>query len=425
MTIFIRRVRFSLAVATGIGCLAAVNAPHAAQWYTEPSLTLRAERNDNFLRTANGFLGQNVYSATPLVTIGSQTENSVVLASGHLTSYNYPGRDELDNTGAGANATLRYDYERFGWSLDGGIARTVLLAYQNIDVDASLFTGDTTTRTLSATPTLRWSLTPRLYLTGQASQSDVEYAGTFASLYRDYRLNAPSLTASYNFSEITTLSASVSDSMLEYTNTDFPVTSETQTGTIGVKTQLSERFELNASAGLRRTTNDTTQLQPVCVVFVGSICAMPPGTLPMLPVESTVLNEGRIYNASVTWRYENGSVTGRAAQNIVPSGQAASLLSTTFGATIAHNVSPYLTAQFAVTSTRNRADADTLVLNSSVNYDFLRVEPALSWRVSEPWTARLSYGRSRYNYVTFADEVVYNSVYLTLSWNPPRRYISF
>lgn len=417
----LRRIRLALAVAMSVGCVAAMNTSRAAQWYTEPSLTLSAGRDDNFLRTANGDVGQNIYSATARLTAGSQTENSNVRASAYATPYNYPGRDELDNTGAGANATLSHDYERFGLNLDGGIARSVLLAYENVDVDASRFVDDTTTRAVSATPTLRWSITPTFELRAAASHSDVEYSGSRASLYSDYRINAPSLTATYLFNETTQFSVVVSDSLTEYTNTAFPATSETQSGRIGVNTQMSERFDLNVSVGLRRTTSETTQLQPVCAVFVGSVCIV----FVNQPVENTVLNEGSTYNASLTWQYVNGSITGRASQEVVPSGQAASLLGTIFGGTITHGISPYLSAQLSVTSSRYRADANTAVLNSNVNYDFYRVEPALSWRVSETWTSRLTYGRTRYDYVTSADKTIDNSVYLTLSWNPLRRYVSF
>lgn len=421
MTIF-RRIRPALVVTAGIGCFAATGAPWAAQWYAKPSLVLQAGWEDNFLRAGSANAGQNTYAATPRIEVSSLTENSAVQASAYATSYKYPGRGELDNTGAGASATLNRNYERFGWNLDGGLARTVLLSYQNIDVDASRFADDTMTRSTSATPTLRWSLTPRFFVSAATSYSDVEYAGSRAQLYRDYRVNAPSLTANYAWSEITQFYATASDSLIEYTNTDFPVTSETQSGYVGVNTRLSELFDLNVSAGTRRTTNDTTQLQPVCLVFVGSLCAVPPV---ILPVETTTLREGRVYNANLTWRYENGAITGRAAQNIVPSGQAASILSTTFSGTIAHDFSPRFGAQFSVTSSRYRTDANTLVLNPNVNYDFLRVEPALSWRISEPWTARLSYGRSRYNYVTLATELAYNSAYLTLSWRPERKYVSY
>jgi hypothetical protein len=424
MTIRMRRIRPALAVATAIGWLAATNAPQAAQWYTEPSLTLQAGWQDNFLRRTTGSDSQNTYIATPRIIVGSQTDNSDVLANAYVTRYNYPGRGELDNTGVGTNATARYDFEqRFGLGLDAGFARSVLLAYQNVDVDASRFADDTTARSTSVTPTLRWSLSQTLELRAAAGYSDVEYSGSRAPFYRNYRVNSPSLTATYIQSEVTRFFATVSDSMLEYTNTDFPATTETQTGRIGMDMRLSERLSLNASFGSRRSTSDTTQLQPVCVVFVGSSCV--PGQFVIQPVARTVLNDGRVYSANVTWQYEKGSVSGRATQETVPSGQAASVLSTTFGGTIVHNFSPTVSAQFLVTGSRYRSDADTLVLNANVNYDFFRVEPSLNWRISEPWTANLSYGRSRYNYATFADEVIYNSVFLTLSWKPPRQYVSY
>lgn len=260
-----QRRQLALAIAALV-CVANSTRAIAAQWYTEPSLALRAGREDNFLRTVNGDLAQNIYSVSPRIVLGSQTENSSVRANAYLTTYRYPGLEELDNTGAGADASLSYDYERFGYSLNGGIVRNVLLSYENIGVDASRTIDDTTSRTGSVTPSLRWFVTPRIQLSAASSYSDVEYSGGNASLYRDYRINAPSLTATYLFSEITQLYVTGRDQLIEYTNTAFPATSETRSGSVGINTQLSERFDLNASVGLRRTTSDTTQVQPVCVI---------------------------------------------------------------------------------------------------------------------------------------------------------------
>lgn len=400
---------------------AAVPAAHAAQWYSEPSLSISAGRDDNFTRSVTGGSAQNIFTTEPRIALGTQTENSNVLATAYLQDYRYPGREELNNTGGGVRGILGLDYERYGLDLNGGIARTVLVAYENIDVDAARAIDDTTTRTLSMNPSFRWSLNETFNLRAAVSHADVEYSGASASLYRDYRNNAPALTATYVYSEITRFFAEITDSRIEYTNTAVPLTSATISESLGVTTQLSERLDTTVSVGLRRTTTESQQPQLVCIVFIGSSCVQ--YTIQLVDTEA--VNEGRIYNASLAWRYPVGSVTLGATQNVVPSGQAASVLGTTFSAAIRHALSPALSTYLSVTSSRYRTDQNTPLLTPSVNYDFFRVEPGLSWQIRETLTASLWYGRTRQDFVASGATTINNSTYLTLSWTPLRRYISF
>ncbi len=416
------RIRFTALTAAAVACVTAISSARAAQWYTEPSLALTAGYEDNFRRTVANETSQNIFTAAPGIAFGTQTENTNVRTSATLRNYRYPGRDELNTTAGDLTANAGANYERFGFGLSARLSKTVLVAYENIDVDASRFADDSTSRAISASPTFRWSLGPRFDVSATASHTDVEYAGARADLYLDYRINAPSMTATYRYTERTSIFATVTDSRIEYTDIAVPTTVETLSESVGVTTQLSERLDASASVGSRRTTTESQIGVPTCVVFVGNFCAVP-GSPRLVAIESIAV--GSTYNANFSWRFETGSLAMSATRNIIPSGQATSVTANVLGATLTHALSPTVSATLSATHGEYRTDRNATVLDIGVNYDFDRIQPGLTWRIGETLTATLIYGSTRQHRIERDITTTNNSSYLTLSWNPTRRYISY
>lgn len=391
----------------------------AAEWSTEPRVSLRSGYNDNIRLTPadhdsvwetvlrpevrfgvakeNQGLFGNASAAVRRFSGGNGSESSSILDREdyylNTTAYHNMQRDSF-------KANLNYTYDS---TLDSELNETGNV----IEVRATRdrFTlGPSWTRSLDdiTRSTLDYQLTTVSYSDDPGDTDLVPY---------DYHVFSSSLVRQFAPRMNGTLSASYG---LYKPDTGFE--SSTINIKAGISRNLSETLVASLLAGRRETTSDTLILTEDCIL------ASPDATLNSC--KSELDTSGSVYNASIKKTLETGSLSASLDRSSFPSSDGNLLDNTQLILSGEYKFTEKIQSTLRIQYAENEIIVNRLGRKPDLKTEkFFRITPKLSWRWQPEWELVGEYEYAK-DEDKFSNTATRNAFYLTIIYKPTKLYMS-
>jgi hypothetical protein len=387
----------------------------AAEWSMDSSVALRTEYNDNIEFTAAPHPAVWGVLLAPEIKFSGATERLNVTGGLRASVNRYYGESGLDSTDHAVSLRSSYKAERdvFGMDLDSVRDSTL--------VSELLETGVVQARRernrFTAAPSWSHSLTEATALTASYNYTDVRYADTRNTSLVDYRDQQATVGVLSNLSERDTLAVI---GYYDWYETN-PKTFEAKTYGIQAKYDhaFSETLRGTLAAGVRNTKSTQSSNALVCsgpILF--GLCF---GNLSRLTLVANDRSTGYTFLASVDRKFETGLVSGQLSREIYPTGVGALVQTDRLGGTWQQQLSP--TVDFFVDAGIYQSRYVGAFVNGS-NSRYYRVEPRLTWKMTDNWTLLGGYSYGHVHYDQGGPSASANVVYLVVSYTWPKLSVS-
>jgi hypothetical protein len=384
------------------GFLAVAIATHtwAAEWSFEPAFSARGEYNDNLTLTALPHDATWGAWLSPDLKVKGATETMDIKTGASADFVSYRGGKDTNFTNLYFPLLARYHSEKDVLMLDTSFVRdnTLIGELQQTGVVVSF----TQRNRLVVAPSWSHALTEKLAFQGGYQFNDVTYEDGMRFNLFNYTLHAGNAGLSYSLTERDTIQG-----MAHYVDFTVPQ-AQLHSSYYGVHLTLTHAFSESLSAtvsgGVRRIVSESSSVSP-------------PET-----DRSTV----GLFSGSVEKKFETGLVRLEAAREINPSGLGLLLQTDRVSLRTEKEVTERLTAAFYASiywtqSVVTRDNARTFPDNR-----YFRIEPRLSYRLTEHWIVSGSYSYS-YRDIALPDNLQRasaNATYLMLTYRPLKLSVS-
>ncbi len=376
----------------------------AAEWSLQPSLSLKAEYNDNIRLTTGPHDSVTGRTVSPQINFGRATETSQVNLRMLLNFTSYSGDEvnDLDEQILVLSSRFRTT-ERTTWRLDGRYRRDNLFRTIDIDSEEETGEGDDTDIGLVDVKVRRNRLTLRPSWTHQLTErsslrlgyrlTDVSYSEAAGTGLVDYERHLVESIFSHKITvkDDFTVTGSVSRYRAPDTDTE---TDNTQI-LVGIRHAFSETAQGRLSAGFRETVETR-------------------GT-------ADDRSSGVVWEAGLRQRSELTTLDGVFRRSVSPSGAGSSVESNQLRVKLRRKVSPKLSFLLRAKFFRNKALEGS---TTGVNRRYYVIEPGLRWRWTREWFIYGSYRYRRQKYDDQAEAAKSNAVLLGVAYRWPKLGVS-
>lgn len=366
----------------------------SAEWFLDPSLTIRGEVNSNL--TLTNFNHNTTYGhwVSPGAKFGGSTESLEV--SGRLAAdfVRYYGGQETSLTNLYFPISTKYKTEKDIFAFDGGFTRDNTLMGELRQTGVVLNFTQRNQWTLN--PSWTHSITEKLSATGTYTFYDTRYENGLRLGLADYTLHV---------------------------------------GSAGMSYQLSERDQVQVTAVAVRFNVADLRLNSTIVgpqmIFSHMFSETVSGTVAGGPrhVSSTIntpagsLSDGVwvwVFSSSLEKRWEDWRVRGEIGREINPSGFGLLLRTDKLSLEVSHQVTDRVTASvtglFLIADGIKTRAVSTVFPENRLYY----LTPKLTWRLSEWWTADLTYTYTQRDLPGQSLTALGNSATMMFTYYPPR-----
>jgi len=417
--------RIPVALAFAAAVVAA--APAAAlEWDLEPSIATRYDYNTNTRLLQSGHDSGWDVALTPGFRATAQSASTAFTWTGGLSAVHNSVIDPRNRVDANSGLAWRYSDERSTWALNMNYVRDLTLASE---LTTTGYLNQVVTRNAyTAAPSYTRALTERLSATLGLTGNWSRYGHTGDNGLNDYDSYSAAPGLIYALSPRTSATFTLAGSYFRASPLDS--TSQSDSASVGLSHQYSERLQVSASVGYAHTRSHVaSQLQCLLPTSAGLVqepneeCefASPPVTLTTVPGADSSRNSP-VYNLAVTWAAtELTTLTASAAEAIVPSGLGATLDSRSYGLALAQKLTERLSASLSGQLAASRFAGGTS-LGSNSQYRGLNAN--LNWKVTQQWSMDTGY---RYAEVLFpggSSSLHNNTVYAALRYDFTRMALS-
>jgi len=270
---------------------------------------------------------------------------------------------------------------------------------------------------LTANPQWTRLLTERASISASYAYTAVNYSSISGIGLTDYRDQSGTVGFQYNLTERDALN------FTGYYDQYDTKPSTIQARNFGVQGQVdhdfSERLHGALAAGWRKTKSTLESHALVCngPVILG-ICF---GSLTELAFVTKESSSGYTLNAFLEQRSETTTLNGRLSREINPSGAGSLIQTDRVQATWSERWTPKLSASVDAAAYRSRYIGGLI---TSSNGRYYRVEPRLTWRITEEWSLDGGYVYARQKYDSVPISAAANVVYVVLSYRWPKISVS-
>jgi hypothetical protein len=394
----------------------AAHPAHAAEWSMEPTVGFSANYNDNITLTAAPHPTVWGLQLSPAVQFSGETETLKVTGGLRLGFVRYYGEEGLDHNDYYFTSRTSYkagERDVLGLNLAANSDPTLVTELETTGVVVAY-----RQRTqLTANPSWSRSLTETTAVTASYTYTGVNYADTTGTSLIDYSDQTGSLGLQTILDEKNR--ASVAAYYDRYQTSPASFLANTYGIQAGIDHYFSETLHGTLVAGVRKTQSTTTAQALVCdgpILF--GICF---GNLITLTSVNDQSSTGWTFNAGLEKRWgETTTVSGRLSREIYPTGNGQLVQTSRVQLAWTEQWSPTVTA-YVTASAYQSVYVGGTVTGSNSNY--YRIEPRLSWHITDEWvlSALYSYSRVKYESATSASA---NAAYLTLSYAWPKMSVS-
>lgn len=390
----------------------------AAEWLAEPSITAKAEYNDNIRLTSAAHDDVWALILDPGLRLGRRSELWDLSANARLRASRYEGQDGLDTVDNFFDVTAKRRFERGSFDASANLTNDTTLQNETIDLDTGLTTAqiDRSRRDLQLAAS--YMFTESTWVEASVGYSMTEYDdGERYGLF-DYDNLTPGLRLSHQLNPKTQVFAILNHTKVDYDRFD-ELQSETDSLQIGAAYEFTERWKLNGSIGSRRTRTSQTVFDIVprpglefLFPFIYDVVSLPRDS------ETT----GLVYNATLSRSFETGSLGLNASRSVTPSSTGSDTDTTAVTLNADRRFSAKLLGRLAVSYFQSETVGNT---TTTADRDRYRVAPSLSWRLDEDLTLNAGYSYTRLSRgSTGTDSVDSNAAFLSLGYTWPRMAIS-
>jgi hypothetical protein len=403
----------------------------------EPQIRSYVRYDDNFqLR----FEDENSVwegAVEPKVTLARRTARSQLAGSAAVNARRF---DENDLNTEDIRLDLRsfYALERARLGLNASFIKDTTLD-STLEETGVVYQRDDR-RSVRLSPNWTYNLTERTLLSASLDYSKVEYDDTDETGLADYDYRAGSLGSEFRWTEKTSLN--VYTSYGRYQRDDDLLKSDNTQVSAGFAHEVSERFDVRASAGYRHTETNTRSGFPVCSGGVtlsvglaellgidtslarnGAVC-VDPGTLAPLPFSeggTTDSSNGFLFNGGLNYRFETGTVSMAASRNILPSARDGLLVTDRVTLAADRRLTETLTASLRVSWYQTDSTSDA---PSQTDRELIRVRPGIRWQLARDWAFGASYRYTRSDYEEVSESAESHMAEATLTYRWPKIAVS-
>jgi hypothetical protein len=387
----------------------------AAEWSMEPSVAARTVYNDNFELSAAPHPGVWGVILSPDVEFSGHTETLNVTGGLRLNVNRYFGERGLDSTDHLLTLRSSYKTERdlVGLNIDSVRDSTLVSELFETGVVQARRQRDR----LSANPSWSRYLTEATAITASYGYNSVHYADTAGTSLIDYRDQTATLGLRTNLSERDLVSVAAYYDRFE---TD-PKRFEANTYGIqaGYDRAFSETLHGTLVIGARKTGSRISAHALVCegpILF--GICF---GDVTTVTSVASSNSTGYTLVASLDKTFETALMSGSLSRAINPSGVGALVQTDRLGVKWTQQWSPTLSASVDASVYQSRYVGN---INPASNSRYYRIEPRVSWRITQWWTLSGGYSYSHVKYENRSVAASANAIYAVLSYTWPKLTVS-
>lgn len=397
--------RLGVAVAV-LAVLYSVRAP-AAEWSFEPSVSLRAEYNDNFEITPEDKIPVWGGILTPRVRFTGATEALSVAGVADISLKRYVDHPEYDVNGYNLSILSNYKTERDLVGLDVTAFRDAS-TLSEFTTTGVILTSQTTDQ-WTVTPYWTRSLTERTSATARYAYSRSYYDDEGSTALSNYVNQRLSVGLQSRIDETKTYFA---EAFYARYDTRPAQTRQNSYGISGgYNHAFSETLTGTLAAGWSWTDSTLSAGAQICDgPIVAGQCT---GSIVEITSVEEFRDSGGILNASLAWRSETDTMSGALSQNINPSGSGSVAQTRRAGANWGRQWSETVSSSMDVSAYATNYLGEVLSNSDSTSAQF---NARLSWRFHEEWTLDAGYSFTRQKFESEPTAANQNLVYLTLGY---------
>jgi len=410
-------------------CLFCSGVLNAAEWKSEPSLSLKGQYNDNVRMRADDnnpeassgytleprlkFAGEELQRWDMSIDTRAKITRFQDIEDGDSENlffdFNSGRQTELTDWRLGANYSKNTNFDTdFGTSNDAGI-------------------GDRTVRTtVSLSPSVRWNTSETSQVRFNVNSTQVTYGKVTSRNYTDYDNNSLSFVAYWMPAENHQLGFTSSYS--EYDSPDTSFSYDQAVLQLDYTYNINPTSDLSLSLGGRRLDSLRTDVTVACEIIasgelflpINEECPDSPFVAPVIQDQSNK-NNGIVTNLSYTSKSETASHRFSGGRTISPSsfGGAQEVRSATYQFNIKN------TERFTTNLLLNGSESSTVngtassFLNDRTQY---RIEPSVTYRLSKNWNLQFLYRHIAQDYTNLdiGGDITSNAVYVNLFLHWPK-----
>ena len=402
----------SQAVFVGLAILLLPHVSTALEWSAQPSVTVGSTVNDNINLVPGPH--DTVWASTisPQVTLNASSARSTSSGRAQINRLDYFSNSALSRTDGLLDLTFTRQYERSQLSLAGNLTRDSTLESELIQTGVVTTRAQRTSRTLD--PTWSYFITERDVINFGYSYLDVSYGNATTGGLLNYTEEDPSVVLTHAFSEKNKLNLSLSYSNYKSLN---PVSLATNTSQyrftttsaqMGFSRELSETLSVSLMAGVHKT--DSSIISQDCL-FVFNICFPDPNL-----TETNSSNTGSLFKLTLQKAFESSQITSELSRSLQPTADGGEVQTDRLLGGYNAKLSQTVSGSLNMSLYKTQASTGSRTSNNSRYYS---ISPALSWQITEWWSANAFYARSVSKPEQGA-EAAGNAINLTLNYNWPK-----
>ncbi len=299
-------------------------------------------------------------------------------------------------------------------SLAGNLTRDSTLESELVQTGIVTSRAQRTSRTLS--PSWAYSITERDTINLGYSYLDVSYGNTTTtSGLLDYTVKDPSITLSHEFTEKNKLNLSLGYSDYQTQN---PVSITTNTSQyrftttsaqLGFSRDFSETMSVSLMAGVHKT--DSRIIYQDCL-YIFSLSAF---LYPAL-TETNTSDTGSLFSATLQQAFESSQLTTELSRSLQPTADGGLVQTDRLSAGYGAKLTPTLNSSLNMSIYKTQYSTTS---RTSDNRRYYNITPAISWQITEWWSANTSYTRSVSQNAN-GTEATGNAINLTIIYDWPK-----
>lgn len=365
-----------------------------AEWFLDPSLTVRGEVNSNLTLTTFDHATTYGHWVSPGAKFGGSTESLEV--SGRLAAdfVRYYGGQDTSLTNLYFPLSTKYKTEKDLFAFNGGFTRDNTLMGELRQTGVVLSFTQRNQWTLS--PSWTHNITEKLSAMGTYTFYDTRYENGLRLGLADYTLHVGSTGMSYQLTERDQVQVNVM--AVRFNVADLRLSSTIIGPQITYAHMFSETVSGSVSGGPRH---------------VSSTINSPAGSL----------SDGVwvwVFSSSLEKRWEDWRIKGDVGREINPSGFGLLLRTDKLSLEVSHQLTDRLTASvtglFLIADRVQTKTVSTVFPENRLFY----VTPKLSWRLSEWWTADMTYTYAQRDLPSQSLTALGNSATIMFTYYPTR-----
>ncbi len=405
-------------------------AAEAAEWKIEPSITLRAQYNDNVRMLTDNPEGSTGYTLEPGVKFAAEEINlwdMAINAKGKATRFQDIEDADSDNAFFAFNGGKQT--ERSDWRLNTSFERNSNFDtdFDTENPDAGLLDDHTERKTASVSPSVKWNMSETSQIIFSLNSTDVAFDEVTSNTFFDYDLESASFKAVWSIAQNHQLGFTSSYSTSESPDANF--SSDTTVLQLDYSYAFNSTDKFSFSFGGRRLDSLRTGVTVACTaggqtfdladVSSNGRCPDVIFVFPATPVLEDIENKdnGTVVNISYKSKTERASHSFIGGRTVTPS---------SFGGVQEIRSATYLfdfknTERFSSSLIIDASESETISnSDSSQDRSRYRIEPAVIYKLNKNWNLSIRYRYIDQNLTSRDEDSTVNAVFVNLFLHWPK-----